>query len=325
MSARPDAPNGTEFSCCICGHSSSKAGPGELGRARGNTKRFRGTVYRLWKCPSCRSIHSLDPVDFAEIYSDYPLNERRLDVFARGTLANLLARLKRAGLRPSDRILDYGCGNGVLLQFLKERRFDNVAGYDPYVPKFSELPSGLFDCVVANDLIEHVPDPRATLRECAEKVAPGGLLYVGTADSEPVVMDDLEPQLMRLHQPFHRVILTADGLAGLARETGFELLRSYRRSYMDTRFPFANYRFLDELNRALDHELDAALDPASSSRAVMRSPRLWFFGVLGSFFPSADEPAVVLHRTGGSGATRAPESQVGAAAAGTRSSAAGNP
>jgi SAM-dependent methyltransferase len=281
--------------CRVCGHEPAVLGDRDVGRARGNTRRFAKETYRLWKCPRCLSIHNVEPVDFADIYSDYPLNKRKLDVFARGTLANLLARLERAGLRKEHSILDYGCGNGVFLQFLREKGFSNVAGYDPFVAEFSSLPAGPFDCVVANDLIEHVPDPRATLAQCAATVRPGGLLYVGTADSEPVVMDDLEPHIMRLHQPFHRVIVTAKGLERLAGETGLASVASYRRSYMDTLLPFSNYRFLDELNKTLGHDLDAALDP-SSARVVMRTPRLWFFALFGFFFPSADEPAVILRR-----------------------------
>jgi SAM-dependent methyltransferase len=270
-------------------------GDRDVGKARGNTRRFAKEIYRLWKCPQCQSIHNVEPVDFADIYSDYPLNKRKLDVFARGTLRNLLARLERAGLRREHSILDYGCGNGVFLQFLREKGFSHVTGYDPFVAEFASLPAGPFDCVVANDLIEHVPDPRATLEQCAAEVRPGGLLYVGTADSEPVVMDDLEPHIMRLHQPFHRVIVTAKGLEQLAGETGLAPVAAYRRSYMDTLLPFSNYRFLDELNKTLGHDLDAALDP-SSARVVMRTPRLWFFALFGFFFPSADEPAVVLRR-----------------------------
>ena len=281
--------------CRVCGYEPASLGDRDVGTARGNTRRFAKETFRLWKCPRCQSIHNVDPVDFADIYSDYPLNKRKLDVFARGTLRNLLARLERAGLRKEDSILDYGCGNGVFLQFLREKGFTRVAGYDPFVAEFSSLPAGPFDCVVANDLIEHVPDPRATLAECVAKVRPGGLLYVGTADSEPVVMNDLEPHIMRLHQPFHRVIVTAKGLERLAAETGLAPVAAYRRSYMDTLLPFSNYRFLDELNKTLGHDLDAALDP-SSAGVVMRTPRLWFFALLGYFFPSADEPAVVLRR-----------------------------
>src|SRR5438132_7867662 len=56
---------------------SSSPKPSELGKARGNTERFRNTTFRLWKCPQCQTIYSLDPVDFRDIYADYPLQKRR--------------------------------------------------------------------------------------------------------------------------------------------------------------------------------------------------------------------------------------------------------
>ena len=283
--------------CQICGHQTEKLALNDCGAVRGNTERFRDRTFQLWKCPRCLTIHSLDAVDFADIYSDYPLNGRKLDAFARGTMRNLLGRLKRAGLTESHSILDYGCGNGLFLQFLAESGYENVRGFDPYVLQFATLPSAdaPFDCVVSNDTIEHCDDPRGLIRSCVDLVKPGGMLYVGTADSEPVEMNDLEPHLMRLHQPFHRLILTEKSLRKLGTEPGLELVHAYRRSYMDTRRPFANYRFLDELNKRLGHNLDAALGP-HATRAVLRSPSLWFFGLFGYFFPSAYEPALVLRK-----------------------------
>ncbi len=284
-----------EFECVICGYKTGAPGAGERGACRGNTARFRDHLHNLWKCPRCLTIHNLDPVDFADIYRDYPLNKRRLDVFARGTLRNLLGRLRRAGLGKGASILDYGCGNGVFIQYLKGRGYPRVEGYDPYVAPFSKMPEHQFDCVMANDVIEHVSDPRSTLRECTRLVKPGGLLYLGTADSEPVDMSNLDPHIMRLHQPFHRVIITRKTLLALAEETGFELVRAYRRSYMDTLIPFSNYRFLDEFSKALDHDMDLMLQPAAA-KVMLRQPRLWFYAYFGYFFPSAFEPAVVLRR-----------------------------
>jgi 2-polyprenyl-3-methyl-5-hydroxy-6-metoxy-1,4-benzoquinol methylase len=284
--------------CRVCGYDVESPGSGELGVVRGNTARFRSREFRLRKCPVCGSIRALDAVDLADVYRDYPLNRRRLDGFARGTLGNLLRRLRSAGLESSDSILDYGCGNGLFLEFLRLKGFARVSGYDPYVPEFGAPPEGPFDCVVANDVIEHVDDPRSTLGDCARLVRPGGLLYIGTADSEPVRMDDLDRHAMRLHQPFHRTILTQATLLRLAAELGMERVRAWRRSYMDTLVPFANYRFLDEMSRATGHNMDAMLAP-SAARLVARSPRLLFFGFLGYFFPSAAEPAVVLRKPGG--------------------------
>jgi SAM-dependent methyltransferase len=282
--------------CKICGYELGVSGSNAFGAVRGNTTRFSNQNFTLWKCPKCLSIHSLDPVDFREIYSDYPLNRRRLDIFARGTLRNLVRRLEKAGLKSTARIVDYGCGNGILIQFLNQRGYEFVSGYDPYVEAYSTPMKGQqFDCVIANDVIEHVEDPRAMIDECKGLLKPGGLLYIGTADSEPVEMTDLEPHVMRLHQPFHRVIITQASLKELTTGADLELVAAYRRSYMDTLLPFSNYRFLDELNRALGHNLDLALDPAAA-KLVARKPELLFFALFGYFFPVAFEPAVVLRR-----------------------------
>jgi len=283
------------YTCKVCGHQTTTPGPADIGAVRGNTHRFLTQTFHLWKCPSCGSIHNLDPVDFADIYRDYPVNRRRLDVFARGTFKNLLGRLRREGLQPAHSILDFGCGNGVFLQYLRERGFSDITGYDPYVGEFATLPPRQYDCVIANDVIEHVPDPRALVSACVALTKPGGLLYVGTADAEPVEMAHLESHLMRLHQPFHRVILTQAGLTRLASESGLSLLRSYRRSYMDRLVPFSNYRFLDEFNRALGHDMDRAFDP-DAGKVMLKKPGLWFWAFFGYFFPSAYEPAVVLRR-----------------------------
>jgi 2-polyprenyl-3-methyl-5-hydroxy-6-metoxy-1,4-benzoquinol methylase len=302
MTRDPHAASKNPLWCSICGHSGIPAAR-EYGEVRGNTTRFRQTTYRLWKCPRCSTIHSLDPVDFHDIYRGYPLEKRRIDVYSRGTLRNLTRRLERAGMGTDQAILDYGCGNGLYLRYLGGRGYGRVFGYDPFVPEFADFPraEAPFDVVVNNDTLEHCDDLRSVLRHCVDILRPGGLLYVGTADSEPVDMADLEPHVMRLHQPFHRVIITARTLEGLAAELELEVLARYRRSYQDTLRPFSNYRFLDELNRVLGHELDRALDPARSTRAFLRNPRLWFFALFGFLFPSAEEPALVLRKPASTG------------------------
>ena len=286
--------------CLVCNYTSTDTAPGEHGRVRGNTERFAQDTFALWKCPQCNAIHNVEPVDMADIYSDYPLNsDRTLDVFARGTFRNLLRRLTSHGLQKHHSIIDYGCGNGVYLEFLKGQGYTNLSGYDPYVEQFADLPAiptGGFDCVIANDVIEHVESPRQMMRDCLELVKPGGLLYIGTADSEDVKdMSDLEPHIMRLHQPFHRVILTQQGLLDLGHELDLSLVQTLRRSYMDTLMPFSNYRFLDEFNKAHGHILDAALAPDAAG-IVARKPWLLFYALFGYFMPSAMEPSVLWRR-----------------------------
>ncbi len=285
-----------QYACTICGYFTDTPDAKDIGTVRGNTARFMNSVFHLWKCPQCNSIHSLDRVNLLDIYTDYPLSKRSLDFFARRTMRNLLKRLERAGLGKNDSIFDYGCGNGLFVTFLKEQGYSHAAGYDPYVKEFSTRPEDAqFDCVLSNDVIEHTPEPRSMIQDCTKLLKSGGLLYIGTSDSEGVAMDGLDQHIMLLHQPFHRVIINQETLKSLATETGLELVKSYRHSYMDTLIPFANYRFLDEFSRALDHNMDRMLDPAAGM-ILLRKPALWFYGFLGYFFPSAYEPAVVLRK-----------------------------
>lgn len=284
------------YACVICDYSTDTLDHRDLGAVCGNTERFKKPVFHLWKCPQCQTIYSVEPVDFQDIYVDYPLNKRRMDFFAKMTMSNLLKRLKLAGVKKTDSILDYGCGNGLFVLFLKKRGYPNVIGYDPYVPEFAKLPDQiLFDCIVANDVIEHVTDPHAMVRDCVNLLKPGGLLYIGTTDSEGVEMNNLKPHIMRLHQPFHRIILNQETLKSVGIKAGLQLIKTYRRSYMDTFVPFSNYRFLDEFSKALGHNMDLALNPASGI-VLMRRPILWFYAFFGYFFPSAYEPAVLLRK-----------------------------
>ncbi|MBV1891789.1 MAG: class I SAM-dependent methyltransferase [Gammaproteobacteria bacterium] len=288
------------LSCPACQYKTQHPEACDLGTIRGNTRRHINTQFRLWKCPQCLTIISIDPVNFHDIYSDYPLNKRKLDIFAQGTLGNLLRRLRRAGLKKTDSILDYGCGNGIFIDYLKQKGYSNVTGYDPYVPEFSQFPSTQipFDFIVNNDTLEHCDDIHEMLQESLALLKVKGLLYLGTADSEPVEMADLEPHIMRLHQPFHRVILTEKGLHNLVANYDIDIEQSFRRSYHDTLRPFSNYRFLDELNKAVGHDLDRAMDPEDTNRAFLRNPRLWFFALFGFLLPSAYEPALIVRKRG---------------------------
>ncbi len=285
--------NAAHKACVLCREPVVPQNTAQFGQVRGNVAGFLDHLFPIWQCPSCRTLHSLEPVDYAEIYARYPLNQRRLDIFARGTLGNLLKRLERHGLRKTDRILDYGCGNGLLVEFLRSKGYGNVEGWDPYVPGWQRPPRGKFDWVIANDVIEHVDDPRQLLQDCLELLRPAGRLYMGTADAAGVDdMTDLERHVMRLHQPYHRIILTQQGLLRLGEEYGLETVACWRRSYMDRRVPFSNYRFLDEFNKAHGHDMTRALGP-DAGRVMMTRPALWFWAFFGYWFPSAYEPAVI--------------------------------
>lgn len=112
-----------------------------------------------------------------------------------------------AGLQGS-RVLDVGCGGGILAEAMAARGA-RVTGIDlaekPLgVAQLHLLESGLavdyrlvaaetlareapgrFDVVTCMEMLEHVPDPGATVRACAELARPGGHVFFATINRNP--------------------------------------------------------------------------------------------------------------------------------------------
>jgi 2-polyprenyl-3-methyl-5-hydroxy-6-metoxy-1,4-benzoquinol methylase len=284
--------------CTICGFEHDPQDQFRHGYIQGNTTRFLKNRFKLWKCPNCMTVHSLNQVDFANIYQDYPVNVyQTLDFFASVRFSNLLKRLTKVGLKKNHKILDMGCGNGTFVSYLKKNGYSSVKGFDPYVKEFSDLNfDEKFDCVIVNDVIEHVENPRAFMGDCTKFLHSQGIIYFGTADSSDVELNEISKYSMKLHQPFHRVLMTPSSLEKLGSELiNFTLMKAYKRSYMDTLIPFVNYRFLDEFNKLLGYEMDLAFK-SESQKMILSKPKLLFFAFFGYFFPCAYEPAIILKK-----------------------------
>jgi 2-polyprenyl-6-hydroxyphenyl methylase/3-demethylubiquinone-9 3-methyltransferase len=108
-----------------------------------------------------------------------------------------------AGPLADKRILDVGCGGGILSESMA-RRGAHVTGIDlaqkPLtVARLHSLESGVkvdyqriaveelaarepasFDVVTCMEMLEHVPDPASVVRACATLVKPGGRVFLST-------------------------------------------------------------------------------------------------------------------------------------------------
>jgi SAM-dependent methyltransferase len=114
------------------------------------------------------------------------------------------AKIKSACLRLKDltkgsskkRILDIGCGDGQLLQELRDEGHECLAGHEIPGADLSHLeragiklyrdmdwrsvPADAFDVVTMLDVAEHVRDPIALFDQCFRMLTPGGCLYFHT-------------------------------------------------------------------------------------------------------------------------------------------------
>ncbi len=137
------------------------------------------------------------------------------------------------------RILDVGCGRGVLLKELADRGFKSygfevnpsaAVGVDPRIEmrigddlRDVEYPSGFFDQVIIWHVLEHVSDPRATIEEIHRILKPGGEIVVAVPNFSSLQSRWSGPAWFHLDLPRHLHHFPADGLAKLLAESGFRV------------------------------------------------------------------------------------------------------
>jgi SAM-dependent methyltransferase len=127
--------------------------------------------------PSRAELDALLAVDFAGSPKDF---------------SRVVRALRALGIGSGARVLDFGANWGYGTHQLQRAGFDTEA-FELSVPRAAfgrELGieiqtdlaavSGPFDAIYSSHVLEHVPDPLATLRDLLERVRPGGLVLAHT-------------------------------------------------------------------------------------------------------------------------------------------------
>ncbi|MBU0782425.1 MAG: bifunctional 2-polyprenyl-6-hydroxyphenol methylase/3-demethylubiquinol 3-O-methyltransferase UbiG [Gammaproteobacteria bacterium] len=115
---------------------------------------------------------------------------------------------ERVGLT-GKRVLDVGCGGGILAESMARRGADvlgiDLADKSLKVAELHKLEAGVnnvnyrfvsaeqlageqqntFDVVTCLEMLEHVPDPAQTIQACADLCKPGGWLFFSTINRNP--------------------------------------------------------------------------------------------------------------------------------------------
>jgi SAM-dependent methyltransferase len=195
--------------CPRCGRSDGHGGAG-FG-ALPFAYRYEGAVFPGGACPDC-GLRGLTvqpaPHEFARLYAheyfaggdvrcghvaDYFAARPALLAEAAALVENALEPARAPGVAPG-RLLELGTASGVVLEAARDRgwsvqgvEYSAAAaaeamqrGLSVFVGPLGEagLPDASFDVAFAGDVLEHVPDPAAVLRELARVLAPGGALVL---------------------------------------------------------------------------------------------------------------------------------------------------
>jgi 2-polyprenyl-3-methyl-5-hydroxy-6-metoxy-1,4-benzoquinol methylase len=283
---------------CVCCGEETLHDKVETAEVCCNVRAFRNEKFAVWRCSSCRSIHSTTPPDLNRYYRDYPFADRRLGWVERKIYGRMLRQLKKFGLRRGAAVLDYGCGSGLFIDYLREKGFCEAYGYDPFSKKYAD-PAPLrkkYDCVVLLDVLEHVEAPLDFLRHLRDLLKPGGLLFICMPDSAAIDLSSADKFKHSLHQPYHRHLISATALLRNARELWLKPLRVVCRHSTDTFWPFVNWRFFREWLRTGDDTINVAFEGPVGKRLWRKFPRLLLAGLFGAFFPLRGDLVIFLQR-----------------------------
>lgn len=257
----------------------------ETARVRSNVRRFRHEVFDVWRCAGCRSIHALTEVDLDSYYRDYPLLADGLDAKLHPTYRGLIRRLARSGIDARHSILDYGCGGGSFVRYLRSLGFQDAHGYDRYALAHSD-PSVLtrqYDCVFSQDVVEHVANPSSLLGVFDSLTEPGGVVFIGTPEASAIDLANPEYYTQTLHMPYHRHILSRAAMYSEARKLGWELIRHDTTMYANSLWPGQSLAFGQQyLRTCADDCIDALAEPINLSTKLLslESAKLFFLGAV---------------------------------------------
>lgn len=216
-------------------------------------KYARGS-FRVVRCNRCRLVY-LNPRPTLEqvlhyypdeycCFAELPPRSALINVFYR-ILVWLKGREIFPRLPDDGVLLDFGCGTGHWLSSLRpsakpKQRFVGIdategavlrlraQGIEAHVGddgKLAEVfePESV-DLILLNHVIEHVPDPRETLRRLAAVLKPGGEIHGATPNVDAWDARIFEEGWIGWHVPRHFVLFDHETFAELAEQAGLELV-----------------------------------------------------------------------------------------------------
>lgn len=215
--------------CRVCGTLISFNGlPPEQLLVKDDEHDFYGKQYWL--------DHQAEDLNFPDIHARArgDLSERNL---------HWLKALLKYRLPPAS-VLELGCAHGSFVALLRQSGYD-ASGVEmsPWVVNFAretfgipvevgpvetlDLPAGNLDVIALMDVLEHLPDPEATMARCLELLKPDGLLLIQMPEfkesvSYAALTESRSPFLEQMKADEHLYLFSQRSARDLFRRLGAE-------------------------------------------------------------------------------------------------------
>ncbi len=145
---------------------------------------------------------------------------------------------KTGGIDRNSFVLDVGCGQGKLLNWMKREGFVNILGIDQYISADitysngltilkKELPalSGSFDFIMLHHSFEHMSNPKEVLSEISRLLKPGRMVLIRIPVASSYAWEKYGINWFALDAPRHAFLHTPQSISLLAGQTGFKVAR----------------------------------------------------------------------------------------------------
>ena len=207
---------------------------------------FSKDGFRVVKCNKCELVYinpRLKPDVLEELYNTNEISpESYYEKNISQDFKNFTRRLKliQKYRKKPGKLLDIGCNIGTLMKVAEENGWETVGvEFNKSAAAFGRKRFGLkildrdfmkikfkpssFDVVVMNDVIEHVTNPVATLKEVRRILKKGGVLFMSTPNIDAFLPKITRSIWLHLKPNEHLIFFTPKTIKVLLDKTGFEM------------------------------------------------------------------------------------------------------
>jgi 2-polyprenyl-3-methyl-5-hydroxy-6-metoxy-1,4-benzoquinol methylase len=210
--------------------------------------------YQYVRCQNCQTVyvnpmpspqviqaHYQNPAYFA---GDEEMGYQNYSDMHKALASHFRRRLQvvERAIKVKGQLLDLGCADGFFMELAREAGWQTTGvemaqemaertakALGVHVASSLEaLSERNFDAITLWEVIEHLPDPQASLEQLRERLRPGGVLMLSTPNAghwqaarEPDKWPSYRP-------PSHLVLFTATGLVRALEQAGLEHIGVYR-------------------------------------------------------------------------------------------------